>query len=219
MTSYDGPGLGRLLEQAPPPGRRERPAAVLIDADGVLQRTPDDWYDVLLGLGGEGFPEACFEIEKPSLRGEGDFRDHMQAHIDEHGLGCSVDDVLTPWLRIEVDEAAMEVVAQVRAAGTPCYLATNQQAVRAAHMREALPYGRALDGCFYSYELGVAKPDPDYWVRIAAALDLPPQRLLFVDDRPDNVEAARCVGLAAEEIPAHDEGATLRRVFTDYGLL
>ena len=211
---------GRLPQQAPAPAvATRRPAAVLIDADGVLQRTPEDWYVVLHGLGGDGFPEACFEIERPSLRGEGNFRDHMQAHIDEHGLPCTVDDVLDPWLRIEVDEGAMAVVAEVRASGTPCHLATNQQSVRADHMRAVLRYEDVLDGCFYSYEMGAAKPDPAYFEHIVAALDLPADRLLFVDDRPDNVAAARSVGLMAEEVPQHDHGATLRRIFTAYGLL
>lgn len=203
---------GRLPQQAPP-------SAVLLDADGVLQRTPEDWYEVLLRLGGEDFPAACFELERPSLRGEGDFREHMQAYIDANGITCTVDDVLDPWLRIEVDRAAMEVVAQARAAGVRCYLATNQQSVRAGHMREVLRYEDVLDGCFYSFELGVAKPDPEYFRRIAERLDLPPGELLFVDDRPDNVAAARSVGLRAEEAPQHDDGATLRRIFTAYGLL
>lgn len=212
MTSEPARNRLRLLQQA-------RPATVLIDADGVLQRTPEDWYDVLQALGGDGFPEACFEIERPSLRGEGDFRDHMQAHIDENALTCTVDDVLLPWLQIEVDEGAMAVVAEVREAGTPCYLATNQQSVRAAHMRETLRYEDVLDGCFYSYELGAAKPDPAYFSHIVQHLALPADRLLFVDDREDNVAAARSVGLVAEVVPQHDHGATLRRIFTAYGLL
>lgn len=222
-TELDG---GRLPQQAlPVAGRGEGGEgtasidAVLIDADGVLQRTPQDWYDVLLDLGGAGFPEACFEIERPSLRGEGNFREHLQTYLDTNRLTCTVDDVLTPWLRIELDHGAMAVVAQVRAAGTRCYLATNQQSVRAAHMREVLRYEDVLDGCFYSYELKAAKPDPAYWERIAERLDLAPERLLFVDDRSDNVAAARSVGLAAEEVPQHDHGATLRRIFTAYGLL
>lgn len=195
------------------------PEALLIDADGVLQRTADDWYDVLLGLGGHGFPEACFELERPSLRGEGSFRDHLQTYLDSNGLTCTVDDVLTPWLSIEVDEGAMAVVAAARAAGTRCYLATNQQSVRAAHMREVLRYEDLLDGCFYSYELGAAKPDPAYFERIAARLDLPAGRMLFVDDRVDNVEGARAVGMLAEVVPQHDDGQTLRRIFTAYGVL
>ena len=211
-VSERGEVADRLPQQA-------RPAALLIDADGVLQRTPEDWYVVLHGLGGDGFPEACFEIERPSLRGEGNFRDHMQAYLDDNGLTCTVDDVLTPWLRIEIDEGAMAVVAEVRAAGTPCYLATNQQSVRAAHMREVLRYEDVLDGCFYSYELGAAKPDPAYFSRIVDRLGLPAERLLFVDDREDNVVAARSVGLLAEVVPQHDHGATLRQIFTTYGVL
>ena len=211
MTSTEQGDRARLLQQA-------RPVAVLIDADGVLQRTPEDWYVVLHALGGDGFPEACFEIERPSLRGEGNFREHMQAYLDEHGLTCTVDDVLNPWLRIELDEGALAVVAEVRAGGTACYLATNQQSVRAAHMREVLRYEDVLDGCFYSYELGAAKPDPAYFSAIVDRLGLAADRLLFVDDREDNVAGARSVGLRAEVVPQHDHGATLRRIFTTYGL-
>ena len=86
-------------------------------------------------------------------------------------------------------------------------------------MRSALPYEDVLDGSFYSYELGAAKPDPAYFTHIVERLGVPPEQLLFVDDRADNVAAARSVGLAAEEVPQHDHGATLRRIFTEYGLL
>jgi putative hydrolase of the HAD superfamily len=65
-------------------------------------------------------------------------------------------------------------------------------------MHEDLGYGQLLDGAFYSYELGVAKPDPAYFTTILDRLDVPGGQVLFVDDRLDNVESARSIGLRAE---------------------
>ncbi|WP_219107600.1 HAD family hydrolase [Austwickia sp. TVS 96-490-7B] len=199
--------------------RITRPAAVLVDADGVIQFPPTDWQEQLHALGGPQFVTDCFEVEQRSLRGDGDFRAHLEDYLRQHQLSCTVDDVLAPWLTIRPDPEALHIVVQVREQGTPCYLATNQQAVRAAHMRATLRYEDVLDGCFYSYELGVAKPDPEYFRRIAARLALRAEELLFVDDRPDNVAAARAVGLAAEVIPPQGHLASLREIFTAYGLL
>ncbi|WP_116113198.1 HAD family hydrolase [Austwickia chelonae] len=200
---------------------KSRPGIVLLDADGVLQRPPEDWLEQLLAIGGgPDFVEDCFHVEKSSLRGESDFRNDVKNYLATRGLhAVDVEDVLAPWLQIEVDPGALAIVAQLRRGGTRCYLATNQQAIRAAHMKEHLRYESVLDGCFYSYELKVAKPDPAYFERILARLGAAAADVLFVDDRVDNVESARSVGLHAEVVEGFDDGDFLRKIFTDYGLL
>ncbi|WP_177175342.1 HAD family hydrolase [Austwickia chelonae] len=223
MPTAPGPRADRNPEEGEilRGGGSHRPGIVLLDADGVLQRPPDDWLERLLAIGETpDFVEACFQVEKASLRGESDFREDLKAYLAEHGPSTAdVEHVLAPWLQINVDPGAMAVVAQLRRGGTRCYLATNQQAVRAAYMKEHLRYESLLDGCFYSYELQVAKPDPAYFVSILARLDADADNVLFVDDRPDNVESARSVGLHAEVVDGIEDGAVLRRIFTDYGLL
>ena len=93
----------------------------------------------------------------------------------------------------------------MRAAGTACYLATNQDAYRAACMRAKAPYGAVLDGAYYSCDIGAAKPSTAFFEHIVADLGLTPDQLLFIDDQPGNVAGARSAGLAAERW-THDDG-------------
>jgi FMN phosphatase YigB (HAD superfamily) len=46
-------------------------------------------------------------------------------------------------------------------------------------------------------ELQLAKPDPAIFRRAAAAIGHPPDRWFFADDRAENVDAARAVGMPA----------------------
>jgi hypothetical protein len=53
--------------------------------------------------------------------------------------------------------------------------------------------GRYLLAC----DLGVMKPEPEYFLRILRALDLPAHRVAFLDDHEANVAAARELGIRA----------------------
>lgn len=62
-----------------------------------------------------------------------------------------------------------------------------------------------LDPCQFevmlsSAALGFPKPDARAFQTVAAALDLPPQACLFVDDLAENVAAARSIGMRAFQI-------------------
>lgn len=52
-----------------------------------------------------------------------------------------------------------------------------------------------LDDIVVSGDVGVAKPDPAVYRVVAERSGIPLERLAFVDDRPDNVEAARALGM------------------------
>ena len=56
-----------------------------------------------------------------------------------------------------------------------------------------------FDGIVISGEVGVRKPDPAIYVLGAAAIGLPPQECVYVDDLPGNLKPARALG--------HDDGA------------
>jgi putative hydrolase of the HAD superfamily len=108
------------------------------------------------------------------------------------------DDALRVWLTIVPQDPVREPVSALRAEGVRCYLATNQTEHRARYMAENLGYAELLDGAFWSYELGLAKPDPAYFTAIVDHLGLEAHEVLFVDDSARNVEAARSIGMAAE---------------------
>ena len=46
-----------------------------------------------------------------------------------------------------------------------------------------------------SFEIGVAKPEPVIYLRCLESLGVEPAEALFVDDRRENVEAARALGM------------------------
>ena len=85
-------------------------------------------------------------------------------------------------------------------------------------MHEALGYADLFDDTFYSYELGVAKPAPAYFTAVLDRLSLPAEQVLFVDDNRANVDAARTVGLRAEQWHVEDGQDALRGHLARHGL-
>lgn len=47
----------------------------------------------------------------------------------------------------------------------------------------------------WSYQLGIAKPDPAIYHHVLNQLGLPPEETLFLDDKPVNIEAAHALGM------------------------
>ena len=56
------------------------------------------------------------------------------------------------------------------------------------------PPGAFLDPMFFSSELHIFKPEPEAFAAVEAALGLPPEAILFIDDMAANVEAALARG-------------------------
>lgn len=177
---------------------------VLLDADGVLQWPADGWLEKWRPYAGddlEGFVRQMFLAEQPALTGAVTIQEcvervlHGRGHSGEE-LSRAVEQVLSAWAMIEVFEDAFALVDRVRAAGTRCCLASNQQRFRRDIMVD-LGYAQRFDRTFFSCDLGVAKPDPGYFEAVLADLGCGPDGVIFVDDREDNVEAARSVGLTA----------------------
>ena len=66
---------------------------------------------------------------------------------------------------------------------------------------------------FCSFEMKMLKPDPAFFREAIRRIGLPPEEILFVDDSPVNVEAARAVGINAVMCP---QGSDLRKVFEGF---
>ncbi len=68
---------------------------------------------------------------------------------------------------------------------------------------------RRFDVLVWSFQLGIAKPDPAIYRHTLEQLGVQPQEALFIDDKPVNVEAARALGMRAIEF------STLERLRAD----
>jgi len=58
--------------------------------------------------------------------------------------------------------------------------------------------------CVWSYRLRVAKPEAAIYQAAAEALATPPAKILFIDDKVENIEAAHQVGMQAIQYSDHD---------------
>ncbi|MCZ8330623.1 MAG: HAD family phosphatase [Flavobacterium sp.] len=54
---------------------------------------------------------------------------------------------------------------------------------------------RCFEKVYYSYEMGMRKPQPEIFSTILNKHDLSPKRTLFVDDKKENTDAAEALGI------------------------
>ena len=54
---------------------------------------------------------------------------------------------------------------------------------------------RCFEKVYYSYEMGMRKPEPEIFTTILNKYDLSPKRTLFIDDKKENTDAAEKLGL------------------------
>ncbi|MFF0342092.1 HAD family hydrolase [Kribbella sp. NPDC004875] len=176
-------------------------SAVLFDADGVVQRPSFDWWTRLASLvpaGSDAFVADLMAAEKPALIGKVDFPDALADVLRRWNSTATIEEALEPWSWFVAEPEVVALIQSLRSAGVGCHLATNQQAYRRALMQDERGYGAWFDQTFYSCDLGLAKPDPEYFRAILRAIGVPASEVLFIDDNEDNVSGALTVGLRAE---------------------
>ena len=190
----------------------DRPAtkALLLDADGVIQYPRSGWLIDMERLGGLGFVKEVFALEETTLTGRVDLRELIDDVLQRRGRSCSPEDILGIWHEIEPDERMLSLIRRVRQTGLTTVLATNQQSYRGGHMQREMNYDEFFDAAFYSFEVGLAKPDPAYFWHILDSLELEPAEVVFVDDKPENVAGARSIGIRAEVFRWTDTFGDLR---------
>lgn len=101
-------------------------------------------------------------------------------------------------------DGATALVDAVRAhVAVGCLSNTNE--LHWNHQRERWGLSDLFQVHFLSHELGLVKPDREVFEHVAGALDVPPRRLLFLDDNAINVEGASAAGLVASHTRGVDE--------------
>jgi len=91
------------------------------------------------------------------------------------------------------------------------FLLTNTDAIHIAHFEEiaGISFARDFYQCFekvyYSFELGMRKPDKPIFEHLIRQHELSPKRTLFVDDREDNILAAQSLGLQVWHLQSGSE--------------
>jgi HAD superfamily hydrolase (TIGR01509 family) len=199
---------------------------ILFDADGVLQLPAGDLEErIEMHLGKPrdvmAFMNDIFEVETPPQIGVGNFRAAMPYVLKKWYPSRTIDEFLAMWLCVDVCPEIMEIVAALRAQGIFCAIASTQEETRARFMSETVGYARMFDHEYYSYALGVTKPDIRYFQAILAHGKFDPATTLFIDDREENVAAAIEAGMHARHFYLEkigEGGAPMRALLAEFGL-
>ncbi len=172
------------------------------DFDGVLNRSVENaeflWHSDFerdLGVSLKSFTDYHFRSGRFAevLVGRRDLSDLAAEWIASEGYGISADDVLDYWFRKD-DNPDQDLIALMQALPHRQVIATNNEARRAAYIREVAGWGARVEAIFASGPMEAAKPDPGFFAQITDWSGLTAGEILLVDDSTENIEAARALG-------------------------
>ncbi|MDF3066167.1 MAG: flavin mononucleotide hydrolase 1, chloroplatic [Polyangiaceae bacterium] len=137
-------------------------------------------------------PEAWGQFERGELS-ETQFLDRFFAdgRKFDHDEFCTKVRSAYSWL-----EGMEPLLAKLKARGHTMHVLSNYP-VWYRWIEERLALSRYVSWTFMSCRLGLRKPDPRIFERAAAELGVGTGECLFIDDRSQNCDAARAVGMRA----------------------
>lgn len=171
--------------------------AVVFDIGMVLvEWHPERFYDAVIGPERRAELFSACDLHAMNRRidlGEHS-RDVASSHAKRHPDWA---DEIRLWHErwIEMFEPAIELSAltlrALRRRRVPVYALSNFGADTFETAKARYPVLSEFDKAFISGQLGIMKPDPAIYACLERETDTPPERILFTDDVPANVEAAR----------------------------
>lgn len=90
---------------------------------------------------------------------------------------------------------------QIKEAGAKTYILSNFQKTCFAEIRKHNVFPDDMDGWVISYECHLRKPQPEIYELLISKFSLDPAHSVFIDDMPENTEAARAAGLKTITLP------------------
>ncbi|MBT8408998.1 MAG: HAD family phosphatase [Alphaproteobacteria bacterium] len=184
--------------------------AVVFDIGNVLIRwDPEAYYDRTIG------PErrrAMFaDVDLHQMNEEvdlgGNFKETIYATADQYpAWRAEIRDWHDNWIELAqpVIDHSLRLLRALRGNGVPVFSLTNFGVESHAHAVTHYPFLTEFDRQFISGHLQITKPDPRIYQAVESQSAVPPERLLFADDRPANIDAARARGWQTHLFEAPD---------------
>ncbi len=186
-----------------------RGACLALDVDGVLldaeRGGAGHWSAVLAdrhGVDPDALQQAFIARAWPEVVvGARPIEPALEAALRELAWDLSVEEVLECWFEadLHVNEEVVAAAARWAGRGAAVVLATEQEHRRAAFLQERLGARLPIRAVLYSADLGAVKRDARFFAAASERLGVGdrPERVVLVDDRAPNVEAARRHGWSA----------------------
>ena len=98
------------------------------------------------------------------------------------------------WCDIFEENTPLHAKIPTLAAAYPLYLLSNIGCIHHEFIQSRYPIFAHFTAGVYSYEAGVLKPNPRIYQIAQERFGVVPEETLFIDDLPENIEAARTAG-------------------------
>lgn len=105
---------------------------------------------------------------------------------------------------------------ELRRRGVPTYIFSNTNDLAIGHIRRSFPFFANFDGYVLSYEHGSMKPEAALYEVVERLTGRSGDALLYLDDRPENIETGRARGWQAV---LHHDPVVSRAAVVAAGLL
>lgn len=113
------------------------------------------------------------------------YENELRLFWDHIGLAISRYPYTLPWVRA------------LKTAGYQVYILSNYAAWTYEQTKDELCFLEEVDGAVFSFQVQMVKPESAIYRALLGKYQLAPKESVFVDDRLDNIEAARREGLHA----------------------
>jgi FMN phosphatase YigB (HAD superfamily) len=152
-------------------------------------------------VGGQGLasPDRPFaeETYHRFARGELTPQAFHAALVERAGCRWPYEDFVAAWCDVFEEIApSVQAVRRMREV-RPVFLLSNTDTLHWQSIRRRWDWTSLFSGLHLSFEVGIEKPDPRFFVTFLERHALRPARCLYVDDLEENVAAARSAGLVA----------------------
>jgi putative hydrolase of the HAD superfamily len=202
---------------------------VVFDLGGVLARICHTWEEAADVAGAPhdlspGGPTALGGFSGFDLYQAGKISFDVYLRELAMFIGCSADDAPKVHNSIIVEEypGVSELVSNLRERSyrLGCLSNTNDAHWQHLAYNGRFPTIESLEMKMASHIIGLNKPDPAIYDAYGAEFGLSPSEIVFFDDHPLNVAAAREAGwLAAKITPGEDTARQMRNHLQEWGLL
>lgn len=131
------------------------------------------------------------------LVGKSDLKIVIEPWLKKWNWSKSVDEFLGYWFKTEhfINLDLIENIKELRKKKIKCILATNQEKYRLEYMKKEMDFETTFDKIYSSNLIGCKKPDIEYYRYILADLNENPSNIIFYDDRQENIESAKLLGI------------------------
>lgn len=176
---------------------------ILFDADGVLINGGmySNELERRYGITSEITRPFFMGVFQECLTSSKDLKHEIKPYLEQWGWEKSVQEFVDEWFEYEhkIDLPLINYIQKLRAQGTKCVVATNQEKYRADYMLQKMGFKNSFDKVYASAHLGARKPDQKFFIKLLLNFPgLAKSEILFWDDSPGHVTAAKQFGINAE---------------------